>query len=161
MKSKIFILVLFMLFSGFVYSEANNKSSNNPENIIFKLYKEHLPQNGKELSFDDEKTLNRYFVHDLTALFLRNAECVNRTHEVCNLNMDPVYDAQDYDSSPLNLKVKKINSQNSSLRFRVTFTNLGRRTVVYELKKATSVWRINDIIYPSGHSLREMLSQPQ
>ena len=160
MKGKIFVLVLFMLFFGIVYSDAGIKSTDKPEDLIFKLYKEHQPQNGKAISFDDEKTLSGYFTQELTTLFLRNEECIKRTHEVCNLDMDPIYDAQDYDNSPLNLEVKKISSKNAPLRFQVTFTNLGRRTLVYELKETKSGWRISDIIYPSGHSLREMLSQP-
>jgi hypothetical protein len=161
MKIKICILVLFMFFLGFDYSGAGNKNSDKPENIIFNLYKEHQPQNGKGISFGDEKTLNRYFTRDLTALLLRNEECVKRTREVCNLNMDPIFDAQDYDKSQLNLEIKEISSKHSSLRYKVTFTNLGRRTVVYELNKTKSGWRISDIIYASRHSLREMLAQPQ
>lgn len=161
MKNKIYFLMLIIFSLSFAGCESGNKTTDKPESLIFRLYEEHQPQKGKEIAFDDDKTLNRYFTPELAALFLRNEECVKRTREVCNLDMDPIFDAQDYDDSSLNLEVKEIGSKESILRFSVAFTNLGRRTLVYEMSKTKSGWRIGDIVYPSKHRLTELLSQPE
>jgi len=161
MKSKICFLMLIIFPLGLASCESGNKTTDKPESLILKLYEVHQPQKGKEIAFDDDKTLGRYFTQELTALFLRNEECVKRTHEVCNLDMDPIFDAQDYDDSPLNLEVKEISSKQSILRFSVTLTNLGRRTLIYEMSKTKSGWRISDIVYPSKNRLTELLSQPE
>jgi hypothetical protein len=159
-KTIYFIAVsTLLLFSG-GFSGAANKTTANPESIIFKLYEEHRPQNGKGISFNDRKTLSQYFTEDLTTLFLRNAECEKRTHSVCNLNMDPIFNAQDYGNGPLNLEVKKISSK-PQLRYEAKFTNIERTSLVIELRKTDVGWRISDIIYSPKSSLRALLSQPQ
>jgi hypothetical protein len=40
----------------------------------------------------------------------------------------------------------------------VTFTNLGTRTLVYKLTNTPSGWRISDIKYAEGPSLKATLS---
>lgn len=143
-------------------SVTGTSDAGKPESLIRSLYEEHQPQKGKEISFDDTKTLNRYFTENLTGLFLRNEECRERTHEDCYLSSDPILYAQDYDDSPRNLEVKEIMTTESLLQFKVTFTNMKHRvTLIYEVIKTKSGWRISDIIYPSKNRLTELLSQPE
>jgi hypothetical protein len=155
-----FIVAVAALFLSGGLSEAANMTASTPDSIIFKLYEKHRPQAGKGIPFDNKKVLSQFFTEDLTALFLRNAECQKLTRSVCNLNMDPVYNAQDYGNSPLNLKVKKVASE-PQLRYEVTFTNIGRTTLIIELSNTKAGWRISDILYSSKDSLRALLSQPE
>jgi len=151
------VFFIFVLNSGNL--EAATKNSDSAESLIRDLYEKHQPQKGQEIAFDDAKTLRLYFTDDLIALFMRNEECIMRTRGVCNLNMDPLLAAQDYDDSPRKLDVKKIKSNKSLLQFNVTFTNMKQRnTLIYELIKTKSGWRISDIIYPSNNRLSKLLS---
>ena len=43
--------------------------------------------------------------------------------------------------------------------FNVRFTNIGTRTLVYRLTNTPGGWRISDIKYSEGPSLKEILSQ--
>ena len=103
------------------------------------------------------KRCPRFFDKELTSLFLKNAECEKREQGVCNIDFDPVYDAQDFDEKTTNLEIAAVADQPDS--FKVTFTNLGTRTLVYRLTNTSGGWRISDIKYAEGPSLKELLSQ--
>ncbi|PYJ53144.1 MAG: hypothetical protein DME82_14735, partial [Verrucomicrobia bacterium] len=98
---------------------------------------------------------SKYFDKELTALFLKDAECQKREQGVCNLDFDPIYDAQDFEKTT-NLQITAVAGQPDL--FKVTFTNLGTRTLVYKLTNTPSGWRISDIKYAEGPSLKETLS---
>ena len=149
------IFALFLIC--FENSQAMDKVGELPERIIYKLFKVHRPQINKPISFDDKDTLLQFFTPTLTSLLLRDIECRKRTHEICNLDFDPIFGAQDFENSPLNLMVKRIGTNGH--RYKVTFTNITRRTLIYELKRTNNGWRIRDIIYPDGKSLRTILSR--
>jgi len=134
---------------------ADTKSAS-PEDFIRSLYQFHQP--GKETPdwFGDKNTLSKYFDKELTDLFLKDDECAKREEGVCNLDFDPIYDAQDFDKETTNLKIAAVADQHDW--FNVTFTNLGTRTLVYKLTSTPEGWRISDIKYPEGPSLKEILS---
>jgi len=153
-RHALFISLIFTTAACF--GAETQKSS--PEDFIRSLYRFHQP--GKETPdwFGDKRTLSKYFDKELTALFLKNAECEKREQGVCNLDFDPIYDAQDFDKETTNLHIAAVAAGQSDL-FNVTFTNLGTRTLVYRLTKTPSGWRISDIKYPEGPSLKEILSR--
>ena len=88
---------------------------------------------------------------------MKDDECVKREQGVCNLDFDPIYDAQDFEKEMTNLQIAAVVGQPDL--FNVTFTNLGTRTLVYRLTNTPSGWRISDIKYPEGPSLKEILSR--
>ena len=149
-------LVISLVFTTAICFGADKEKSS-PEDFIRSLYRFHQP--GKETPdwFGDKRTLSKYFDKELTALFLKNAECEKREQGVCNLDFDPIYDAQDFDKETTNLQIAAVSGEAES--FTVTFTNLGTRTLVYRLAKTPSGWRISDIKYPEGPSLKEILSR--
>jgi hypothetical protein len=106
--------------------------------------------------FADKRTLSKYFDKELTTLFIKDDECKKREQGVCNLDFDPIYDAQDFEEKTTNLQIAAVAGQPDL--FNVTFTNLGTRTLVYRLTSTPSGWRISDIKYPEGPSLKEILS---
>lgn len=149
-------LFISLVFASAACFGADAKKSA-PEDFIRSLYRFHQP--GKETPdwFDNERTLSRYFDKELTVLFLKNAECEKREQGVCNLDFDPIYDAQDFEKETTNLQIAAVVDQPDW--FNVTFTNLGTRTLVYRLTNSSSGWRISDIKYPEGPSLKEILSR--
>ena len=127
-----------------------------PESFLQSLYlSEHNPMTKKEIDFTKRESLTKYFGSELTDLFIKDFECQKREQGVCNLDFDPILDAQDFEKTT-NLKVSRVKGEAS--QFKVTFTNLGTRTLIYKLKKTENGWRISDIKYPEGPSLKELLS---
>src|SRR4029453_4147576 len=149
-------LFISFVFTSAVFFGADTKTSS-PEDFIRSLY--HFHQPGKETPdwFGDKQTLSKYFDKELTALFLKDDECTKREQGVCNLDFDPIYDAQDFDKETKDLKIVSVSGQPNV--FNVTFTNLGTRTLIYNLKKTPKGWRISDIKYSEGPSLEEILSR--
>jgi len=128
-----------------------------PEGFLQNLYtSEHKPMTKQEIDFTKKESLAKYFDLQLTNLFIKDFECQKKEQGVCNLDFDPIYDAQDFDKQTTGLKVTSLAGQPNV--FQVTFTNLGTRTLIYKLKKTSAGWRISDIKYPEGTSLKELLS---
>jgi Protein of unknown function (DUF3828) len=155
------ILITVLLFMSLNLDCANAKDSvtDVPGDFLRNLYKLYVPQYNKNIYwFNDEKKLSQYFDSNLTSLFLKEDKCKRRTHEICNLDSDPIIDAQDMDEKyPITYQVKNLDSKTSH-RYKVTFTNIEQRTLVYELVQTKRGWRISDIIYQKGYSLKKRLS---
>ena len=149
------LFVSLVLTSAACFGADAKKSS--PEDFIRSLYRFHQPGRDTADWFADKQTLSNYFDKELTALFIKDDECVKREQGVCNLDLDPIYDAQDFEKETTNLQIPAVEGQPDL--FNVTFTNLGTRTLVYRLTNTPNGWRISDIKYPEGPSLKEILSQ--
>src|SRR5213080_4085671 len=80
------------LFISFVFTSAacfgadTKKSS--PEDFLGSLYRFHQPWTEQRGWWDNKQTLSKYFDKELTALFLKDAECQKREQGVCNLDFD-------------------------------------------------------------------------
>jgi hypothetical protein len=148
-------LFISLVFTSAVCFGADTKKSS-PEDFIRSLYRFHQPWRNQSDWFGDKRTLSKYFDNELTTLFIKDAECEKREQGVCNLDFDPIYDAQDFEKTT-NLQIAAVADQPDL--FKVTFTNLGTRTLVYRLTNTPSGWRISDIKYSDGPSLKEILSR--
>lgn len=125
-----------------------------PESLIRTLYDNHRPQFEQGLDLADRAVLTRYFSPALTELFVREAACRERTKEVCNLDFDPIFAAQDFDRQQVDLSIEQLSPR----RFQVTYTNMERRTQIYEVLPGSDGVRIDDIVYPEAGSLKALLS---
>ena len=137
------------------FTLAQNKLTNSPEIFIESIYDNHRPLSSRAISFDNKEVLLKYFDDELTRLFIKDDECKKRAGGICSLDFDPIYDAQDFEENTTILKIKRLKIPSS---FEVTFNNLGVRKLIYKLTKTNDGWRISDIKYPEGHSLKEILS---
>jgi len=149
-------LFISLVFTSTACFGADAKKSS-PEDFIRSLYRFHQPGKDTPFWFDDKRTLSKYFDKELTTLFIKDDECKKREQGVCNLDFDPIYDGQDLEKETTNLQIAAVVGQPDL--FKVTFTNLGTRTLVYGLTNTPSGWRISDIKYPEGPSLKEILSR--
>jgi hypothetical protein len=148
-------LFISLVFTSAACFGADTKKSS-PEDFLRSLYRFHQPWTEQRSWFDNKQTLSKYFDKELTALFIKDDECKKREQGICNLDFDPIYDAQDFEKTT-NLQIAAVAGQPDL--FNVTFTNLGTRTLVYKLTNTPSGWRISDIKYPEGPSLKEILSR--
>jgi hypothetical protein len=155
-RNPISTFVVFVVFISAACFGADTKKTS-PEDFIRSVYRFHQPGKDTPDWFGNKRTLSKYFDKELTALFIKDAECVKREQGVCNLDFDPIYDAQDFEKETTNLQITAVAGQPDL--FNVTLTNLGTRTLVYKLTNTPSGWRISDIKYPEGPSLKEILSR--
>jgi hypothetical protein len=152
MKRKLVLIHLF-LTAAVCYGAGEQT----PEQFLRNLYlHDHKPMSKPMIDFGKRESLSKYFDAALTALFIKDAECQERTHEICNLDFDPIYDAQDVDDKTTGLKISTVKQDPA--QFAVTFTNIGTRTLIYTVKKSKEGWRISDIRYSKGESLKAILS---
>ncbi len=149
-------LFISLVFTSAACFGADTKKSS-PEDFVRSIYHFHQPGRDTPDWFGNKRTLSKYFDKELTALFIKDDECVKREKGVCNLDFDPIYDAQDFEKKTSNLQIAAVAGQPDL--FNVMFTNLGTRTLVYRLTNTPSGWRISDIKYPEGPSLKEILSR--
>ncbi len=154
--SSIFLVVTLVVPSR---TSAADHAANTPQEVIASLYAHHQPGKNREIDLCDRAGVSRYCDPALTDLFVKDCECGKKRQEVCNLDWDPFYDAQDFDDSEPNPRIREVKPAGS---FEVTLRNLGERKLIYEMKRTPEGWRISNIRSPSSKwSLREVLSGTQ
>ena len=156
-KSGLMALITSLFFASLM--AAAESRAGTPQELIMSVYAHHQPTKGKEIDVCEKGSISRYCDATLTELFRKDCACKKKTHEVCNLDWDPFYDAQDFDDSYPSPQIKEMKQAGS---FEVTINNLGERKLIYEMKKTKDGWRIANIRSPaSGWSLLEVLSGTQ
>jgi hypothetical protein len=147
------VIILLFLATAVCYGGAEQT----PEQFLRDLYlHDHRPMSNRVIDFSKRESVSRYFDSALTNLFIKDAECQERKQEICNLNFDPIYDAQDFEDRTTGLKISPVKDEPG--KFSVTFTNIGTRTLIYTLSKTREGWRISEIKYSKGGSLKAILS---
>jgi hypothetical protein len=125
-----------------------------PADTVKALY-DAFPFGDTSVVTADRSELSRYLDSELIALLDADLECSRRTSEVCNLNGDPLYNAQDAQIEDL-----QVNNAEPGI-VRVSFKNFGSaQQVVHRLRQTPDGWRVHDIEYGPGESLRGWLSTP-
>lgn len=104
--------------------------------------------------------MSTWFSADLTRQFLANDKaCQNVDSEACNLDFDPIIDAQDYDDDVASTLHTERLGTGTPVRVKVEFTNLGsRKTMTYTLIQVGNGWKISDVRSSSYGSLSSLLS---
>jgi len=141
---------------------ADYRNYRKPEDVVAWLYRDYafdaiMSEYWKDASLiqQPENILRLYFTNELTSLILKDRQCVERTHEICNLDFDPIFASQDPGAADL-----KISPLDSSGVVHVQFTypsNGEKINLSYAVVKTKSGWRIKDIIYKEGRSLGKLL----
>jgi hypothetical protein len=154
----LFIAVLLVSISatpsGTAYSQTRSAVRLSPNALVADLYRAH---NRKQSPFFQTKSralLYKYFEKGLADMIWKDA--VTAKGEVGALDGDPLYDAQDTEIK--NFGIGKPTYEAGKARVKVTFTNLGQsKSFVFTLVNGRTGWRINDIDYGEGRSLRGYL----
>ena len=97
-------LFISLAFTSAVCFGADTKNTS-PEDFIRSVYRFHQPWGKQTDWFGDKRTLSKYFDKELTRLFMKDEECQKREKGVCNLDFDPIYDAQDFDEKRSTFKL--------------------------------------------------------
>ena len=122
-----------------------------PKDLVAQLYQAH---NSKHDPLDETALLGRYFDPALLKLYLKDQD--EAKGEVGRLDGDPLYNAQDMEIKDFSVSAPEMAGGDA--RVTVNFKNLGKPTrVVYMLSRTANSWKISDIRYDDGSSLKKIL----
>ena len=122
-----------------------------PKDLVAKLYQAHRSSHDPLV---ETRLLDRYFDAPLLKLYLRDKK--EAKGEVGRLDGDPLYNAQDMEISHFSISPAEITKGETLVTVR--FKNIDKLTrVVYVLTPASAGWRISDIRYDDGSSLKKIL----
>ena len=150
-----FIVLTVFLFNPFsVWAETSLPAARSPEAVVTELYKAH---NGKHdpLQYPTgNKLLAAYFEKGLLSMYIK--EEAESHGEVGKLEVDPLYYAQDVEIK--DFSVVLVAKQKDSAEVAASFKNLGNsKKIVFSLANTAQGWRITDIKYPDGITLKSIL----
>jgi hypothetical protein len=122
-----------------------------PKDLVAQLYQAHR---SKHDPLDETALLGRYFDPALLKLYLKDRR--EAKGEVGRLDGDPLYNAQDFEIKEFSISAPELTVREA--RVTVNFKNLGKPTrVVFVLSRTANDWKIADIRYDDGSSLKKIL----
>jgi hypothetical protein len=133
---------------------AATNAPDTPEGLVGELYTVHTANRGPFFQTASRALVDDYFEQTLAELIWSDALVSHG--EVGAIDFDPLYDAQDTDFR--NVVVERASGGRDRARVVVSFdSGDARRQVTYSLAALPSGWRISDIEYGEGRTLRGML----
>ena len=153
MRTAIVTTVFFFTLCD-VWAETSSSEATSPTKIVSDLYRAH---NGKAdpLQYPaSKKLLGAYFEKGLLSLFVKDQ---SESHgEVGKLDFDPLYAAQDFEIK--DFSVALVAQQKDSAEVAASFKNAGTsEKIVFLLSNTKQGWRITDIKYSDGRTLKAIL----
>ena len=122
-----------------------------PNALVSDLYREHNRKHSPFFQTRSRALLYKYFEKGLAGMIWKDAATSKK--EVGVIDGDPLYDAQDMDIKKF--VIGKPIYENGKARVNVSFENLGQpKNIVFILANGRSGWRINDIDYGEGRTLK-------
>jgi hypothetical protein len=142
------ILFLLMLTAATFAGELS------PKEVVAQLYKAY----GTEQTPERETRLfSRYFDAELLKLYLRDIR--EAKGEVGRLEVVPLYNAQEIQITDFSISAPRITGSESLVTVR--FKNIGKPTrIECVLDRTANGWKISDIRYDDGSSLKKILQNP-
>ncbi len=125
-----------------------------PNALVADLYREHDRKHSPFFQTRSRALLYKYFTQSLADMIWKDA--VHSKGEVGALDGDPLYDAQDMEIKKF--AIGKPVYEGGKTKVNVTFENFGQpKSFVFTLVNGRSGWRIDNIEYGEGRSLRGYL----
>jgi len=124
-----------------------------PQSFVDGIYKHYIGKDSKGLPLSSATEIRRYFVPPLADAIIKDFAIAEKAGEVPLLNGDPFVDAQDWEISNVKTAVKSTGA--STAVATVTFIQfMEPRTVTLDLATTPAGWRIADIRWARGDTLR-------
>jgi Protein of unknown function (DUF3828) len=147
-----------------VLSAAAPPPASDPAEVIRQLYRDHQPWKGKRVEYNDPAVAARYFDDSLIALFGKDREQSERNKDLPCLDFDPILQAQDFDEAGITEPRIRAVPRGKDVAYEVTFTGRSKEwknwsvRAIYLLERTRNGWRVHDIEFPKGGSLRKTLA---
>lgn len=116
--------------------------SGGPEDVVRTLYQQYSIENHKSLLGAPKEELEKYLDTRLVAALMLDRTCEEDSGDVCAIDYDIMYDAQDAEISALRICAMNAKSNTVQVQF-VNFNQL--QEVTYEMNNTAAGWRITDI----------------
>jgi hypothetical protein len=134
-----------------IQAQSTSKGVTTPEALVADLYRVHKAKRGPFFQARSRALLYKYFEKDIADLIWNDE--VKSKGEVGVIDGDPLYDAQDMEIK--NFVINKARHEGSGELIDATFENFGeKKTITFVVVKGAPGWRIHDILYAEGRTLR-------
>ena len=148
---------LFVLLLSVLTTAISSAAHLSAQDLVAQLYQAHR---SKHNPLDETQLLGHYFDATLLKLYLKDKR--EAKGEVGRLDGDPLYNAQDIQIKDFSVSAPEMaggpSRTGGQTRVTVHFKNLGKPArVVYVLSRTSDGWRISDIRYDDGSSLKKIL----
>jgi Protein of unknown function (DUF3828) len=150
----------FIVVTGFLFAlcgvgtESSLPAATSPLQTVTDLYNAHRGKADPLQYPASKKLLGAYFDKGLLSLFLKDQS--QSQGEVGKLDFDPLYAAQDFEIK--DFSVVLVAQQKDSAEAAASFKNMGTsEKIVFLLSKTAQGWRITDIKYSDGRTLKGIL----
>lgn len=137
-----------------------------PEQLVRSLYRDFSwetvmvpPAGYTTLGDQPPRTLGRYFTPAVAKALHADSRCASRNHDICALELSPIWDVQVPGAHDLEVAAEA-GVGVVTVRYRIPGTGQAV-SLRYQLVRLRSGWRIRDISYSSGESLRSRLGLPE
>jgi len=150
-----FIVATILIFNlcG-VRAETSLPAATPSTQVITDLYSAHGGKADPLQYPASKKLLGAYFEKGLLSLFLKDQS--ESKGEVGKLDFDPLYAAQDFEIK--DFSVVPVDQQKDSAEVAASFKNMGTsEKIVFFLSNTAQGWRITDIKYSDGRTLKGIL----
>ena len=125
-----------------------------PKDVVAQLYKAY---GSEQSSAGETRLFTRYFDDELLKLYLKDKR--EAKGEVGRLDGDPLYNAQELQITDFSISAPKITGSEALVTVR--FKNIGKPTrVECVLHRTANGWKISDLRYDDGSSLKKILQNP-
>jgi len=143
--------VLLVLLGWVLTAAISSAAELSAKDLVAQFYQAHR---SKHDPLDETQLLGRYFDAALLKLYLKDKR--EAKGEVGRLDGDPLYNAQDIQIKDFSVSAPE--SAAGETRVTVHFKNIGKPTrIVYVLRQTADGWKISDIRYDDGSSLKKIL----
>jgi len=149
-------ITIFFLVIVALATSASASYAQSPDALVADLYKQHDAKRSPFFQTKSRARVDKYFTKGLADMIWKDA--ITSKGEVGALDGDPLYDTQD--AKIRHFAVGKASIKGDTATVPVTFTNFGKKEKIdFSLKKVKGVWKIDNINYGSGGSLRKWFQE--
>ena len=149
-------ITIFFLVIVALATSASASYAQSPDALVADLYKQHDAKRSPFFQTKSRARVDKYFTNGLADMIWKDA--ITSKGEVGALDGDPLYDTQD--AKIRHFAVGKASIKGDTATVPVTFTNFGKKEKIdFSLKKVKGVWKIDNINYGSGGSLRKWFQE--
>lgn len=151
---KIIVVALSLFSLCGVQAQTSSPAATPPTKVVTNLYSAHQGKADPLVYPVSKKLLGAYFEKGLLSLYLKDQS--ESKGEVGKLDFDPLYDAQDFEIK--DFAVALATQEKDSAEVAASFKNMGTsEKIVFLLSNTAQGWRITDIKYSDGRTLKGIL----
>lgn len=158
-KARIALTLATLLpFAAGGIAHADGVEAQTPAEVVSSLYAAHF---AGDMAFTHESVAAKrpWLTPDLQSLLVGELNRPQPEDEPPYINGDPLTDTQDY---PLGCKAdgEKVVGDTASVNVECTLEGGGTRRIVALLQRVGNAWKVSDLQYEDGRTLRQLLVPP-